>query len=90
MFALFSVACFAYSYPSTIKELMQQFCQENRKVELTTNEAFNLSWPVRIIPRHVGKICLVQDDYILFDDEDEGKIIIFTSNIVTLGVLGDK
>ena len=83
MFALFSVACFAYSYPSTMKELLQQFCQENRKIEITTNETVCKEIGIRIIPQHVGKIRIVQDDYILFDDEDKGKIVISLSNIVT-------
>lgn len=84
---LLSTNIFAYSYPETVQELLQQFNQESKKIEIITNEPVVKEIGIRIIPRHIGKIRLVQKDYVLFDDENNGLIIIIISNIVTFSVM---
>jgi len=63
---------FAYDYPETLAELLQQFADEKQTVHIVMNQ-----------DEHVGVIRLVQKDYILFL-EDGSLIILAIPNIVEL------
>ena len=71
---------FAYSYPPSFRELLFKFSEESILVEIETNESGNIHDCF-----YDGKILLVADDYILFEDTKYGeKIIITINNIVTI------
>lgn len=71
-----SSLAFAYDYPATFAELLQQYADAKEEVTVITNQS-NQSCI------HVGIIRLVQDDYILFFEKG-GLIILQIPNIVEL------
>jgi hypothetical protein len=66
LFLLITAIVFAYDYPETLAELLQQFADEEQTVHVVTNQSDD--------PHHVGIIRLVQKDYILFFEQ--GSLII--------------
>ncbi len=71
---------FAYSYPPSFRELLFKFSEESILVEIETNKPSERQENV-----YDGKILLVADDYILFEETKYGeKIIITINNIVTI------
>jgi len=76
LFILLSSLAFAYDYPATFVELLQQYADAREEVTIITNQS-NTSCI------HVGIIRLVQDDYILFYEKGD-LIILCVPNIVEL------
>ena len=74
---------FAYTYPPAFKDLLYKFSEESLYVEIVTNQAVSRNDNV-----YNGKILLVADDYILFEDTRYGdKTIITINNIVTIATI---
>ncbi len=68
LFLLISALLFAYDYPATLAELLQQYSNESQVVHIVTNQSEDM--------HHVGTIRIVQKDYILF--YEDGSLIILT------------